>query len=190
LHARGIPAGVIEVKTPKKDAGVLESPFLAGQLYDYMMLLRSFYGLQSIFGVMTTYSEWRICWLDTSESRSLAAATSLPPARGEADTAAGSSLKSLLDDEDVNTTEEGDDSEGEELVDPSPSLRRQVFATDIYSFSDEALLPMLASVLEKMAASKRVALPLKVFFIFFFAISLFLLLIPNIDRLVNAHSFE
>ena len=189
MHARGIPAGVIEVKTPKPDGRVLDSPLLAGQLYDYMMLLRSFYGLQSIFGVMTTYYEWRICWLDTSESKSLASATSLPHVRGEADTA-GSSLKSLLDDEDVDTTNEEDEAEGEELVDPSPSLRRQVFATDIYSFSDEALLPMLASVLEKMAASKRVALPLKVFFIFFFAISLFLLLIPNIDRLVNAHSFE
>ena len=38
-----------------------------GQIFDYMLLLKHFYGLKYIFGIVTNYMEWRIYWLPTSD---------------------------------------------------------------------------------------------------------------------------
>jgi len=67
--------GVIEVKKPTK--GILDKPQVNSQIYDYMMALRSFSGLQHVFGIVTTYEQWRICWLTDTESA--AKSTILPP---------------------------------------------------------------------------------------------------------------
>ncbi len=34
-----------------------------GQIYDYMLRLRHFFGQQLVFGIVTTYNEWRVYWL-------------------------------------------------------------------------------------------------------------------------------
>lgn len=56
----GIPVGVIEVKKP--DDSIMKDPVVHGQIYDYMLRLQSFYGIQNVFGVVTTYKQWRIYW--------------------------------------------------------------------------------------------------------------------------------
>jgi len=62
----GVPIGVCEVKKPsvrKNASNPLKHKMLHGQIFDYMLNLRNFFGLKRVFGFTTTYSEWRICWL-------------------------------------------------------------------------------------------------------------------------------
>lgn len=67
----GVPIGVVKVKKP---GGALESPYVQGQLFDYMLRLQSFFGIKNVFGILTSYDQWRICWLPLSDQA--AAATS------------------------------------------------------------------------------------------------------------------
>ena len=61
LFKSDVPVGVIEVKVP--DGNPMNDKLFAGQLFDYMEMLHSTFGVQNVFGIMTTYHEWRICWL-------------------------------------------------------------------------------------------------------------------------------
>jgi hypothetical protein len=70
IKAFGIPVGVVEVKKPGED--ILSNGAVLGELYDYMKQIVNFYGLKEVFGILTTYEEWRICWLDNAESKKLA----------------------------------------------------------------------------------------------------------------------
>jgi hypothetical protein len=54
----------------------LDKPTLLGQIFDYMCMLRTQYGLRYVFGVVTNYAEWRIVWLPDTEAAALA--TELP----------------------------------------------------------------------------------------------------------------
>ena len=64
VKAFGIPVGVIEVKKPK--SGILDNAKVLGELYDYMKQIVNFYGLKEVFGILTTYQEWRVCWMKTA----------------------------------------------------------------------------------------------------------------------------
>ena len=70
LTMMGMPIGVIEVKNPGDRA--LTDERVAGELYDYMKRLSSFYGAQEAFGILTTYRKWRVCWMDDEASKALA----------------------------------------------------------------------------------------------------------------------
>ena len=68
----GVPVGVIEIKCPNtSDLGQLRErcrvgvsdPFVLGQLYNYMMLLRSNFGVQTVFGIVSNYICTRFAWL-------------------------------------------------------------------------------------------------------------------------------
>lgn len=61
-----IPIGVVEVKEPGAD-DALQSPYVQGQIFDYMLRLQSFFGLEHVFGILSSYENWRICWLPRSE---------------------------------------------------------------------------------------------------------------------------
>ena len=73
----GIPVGVVEIKCPNMSdpskvserslAGVSD-PFVIGQLYDYMMLLRNNFGVQSVFGIVSNYICTRFAWLSDETS--------------------------------------------------------------------------------------------------------------------------
>ena len=54
----------------------LDKPTLLGQIFDYMCMLRTQYGLRYVFGIVTNYAEWRIVWLPDTEAA--AQATELP----------------------------------------------------------------------------------------------------------------
>ena len=34
-----------------------------------MLRLKTFYGLEEVFGIVSTYEQWRICWLPQSDER-------------------------------------------------------------------------------------------------------------------------
>jgi hypothetical protein len=100
---------VIEVKRPGMFEGksIIENKIVLGQLYDYMLRLRSFHGLQNVFGIVTTYNEWRICWLP--EADSAAYATSVSTDTGEKKRMLDRALdteKEEYEEEDVEVTED------------------------------------------------------------------------------------
>jgi hypothetical protein len=77
--ASGIPKGVVEVK--KAGEVSMTNGFIAGEVFDYMMHIRSLFGVREVFGILTSYDEWRVCWLPDDESKELAVAESLPEVR-------------------------------------------------------------------------------------------------------------
>ena len=68
ISYNGFPVGAIEVKKPGK--GDRERDY--GQLFDYMLRIRSFHGIRSVFGICTNFVEWTICWLPDSDVVALA----------------------------------------------------------------------------------------------------------------------
>lgn len=68
ISCNGFPVGAIEVKKPGK--GNPETNY--GQLFDYMLRIRSFHGIRSVFGICTNFLEWTICWLPDSDVAALA----------------------------------------------------------------------------------------------------------------------
>lgn len=62
----GVPIGVVDVKKPGEDE-TLQNPYVQGQIFDYMLQLQSFFGLEHVFGILTSYEQWRVCWMPRSE---------------------------------------------------------------------------------------------------------------------------
>ena len=58
--------GVIEVKKDGQRLGdgakALSNANVPGQLYDYMRLIECLHGTEVVFGIVTTYNYWRVCW--------------------------------------------------------------------------------------------------------------------------------
>lgn len=54
----------------------LDTKQVGSELYDYMLRLKSFYGLHYAFGIVSSYEEWQIFWL--SDSTTYAANSSSP----------------------------------------------------------------------------------------------------------------
>lgn len=73
--ASGIPKGIVEVKKAGEIA--MTNEFIAGEVFDHMMHLHSVFGVRQVFAILTSYDEWRVCWLPDDESNKLAAADSL-----------------------------------------------------------------------------------------------------------------
>ena len=69
VYLSNTPVGVMVVKKP--DDGVLENEIVMGEVYDYLMHLHNYHGLDQMIGIVTTYREWRVCWLDTNETNAL-----------------------------------------------------------------------------------------------------------------------
>jgi hypothetical protein len=68
------PVLVIEVKSPNDT--ILDNDKVTGQIFNCMTSLRSFYGLQNVFGITTTFKEWKFHWFsDTNECAKSSAIT-------------------------------------------------------------------------------------------------------------------
>lgn len=65
LLLNGFPVSVIEVKKPG-EINEGKKAVIYGQLYDYMMKLRSFHGLCNVIGILTNFEQWEICCLPDS----------------------------------------------------------------------------------------------------------------------------
>ena len=65
----GFPVGVIKVKKPGAVDPLVETRIF-GELFDYMMFLKSSYNLTQIFGLLSCYSDWYVCSLDPESSSS------------------------------------------------------------------------------------------------------------------------
>eukprot|EP01118_Nematostelium_gracile_P019507 TRINITY_DN9060_c0_g1_i1.p1 TRINITY_DN9060_c0_g1~~TRINITY_DN9060_c0_g1_i1.p1 ORF type:complete len:486 (+),score=66.85 TRINITY_DN9060_c0_g1_i1:186-1643(+) len=71
----GVPFCVIEVKRPDlPNVDITNQSAVHGQIYDYMKTVKEGYGVEDIFGIITDFKHWRICWLEDNQ---LAAATTI-----------------------------------------------------------------------------------------------------------------
>jgi len=64
LMAQGYPIGVVEVKKPDKKGQhpALNHPNLLGELNNFMLRLKTFYGITPVFGLLTNMISWRVAW--------------------------------------------------------------------------------------------------------------------------------
>jgi hypothetical protein len=141
LSSHRMPVGVIEVKKP--GSTIMQKPLVFGQIYDYLLQLQSFNGLKTPFGIVTTYVEWRICWLANDSSDNLAASTFHDTSSVEAKTSDIDETMNYTTDLDVDDVDLG------EPTQMSDDLRI-VHGTNVMQFDDNNLVNMLATLLHKM----------------------------------------
>jgi hypothetical protein len=128
---KGIPVGVIEVKKP--DEKIMSSELVHGQIYDYMIRLQSFHGLKNVFGIVTTYTAWRVYWLPNTDP-----------------VAAADVIDEGVSVTDAKQTEE--ETEGSGSIESSEEIAttRLLYGSPVYSWDNKGLPLVLGSVLKKM----------------------------------------
>jgi len=142
LARSGIPVGVVEVKKPGK--GIMDHPFVAGQIYDYMMRLRSFYGLDNVFGIVSTYREWRVFWLEDTQPAAESDKVSVPPF-------VENPVDRLLPH--VPPFALSPPKQSKKASVATASTRPRVYADRTVAWNDPEIILLLASVLLKMVCS-------------------------------------
>ena len=66
------PVLPIEIKIPPEgDVDILNNKKVIGQLYDYMLSIKSFFNKKKVFGILTTLKGWRFLWLPNEEEINL-----------------------------------------------------------------------------------------------------------------------
>mmetsp|Transcript_521 Transcript_521/g.739 ORF Transcript_521/g.739 Transcript_521/m.739 type:complete len:510 (+) Transcript_521:622-2151(+) len=138
FEQKGIPIGVIEVKKP--DSKIMNSNRLHGQIYDYMLRLRHFFGQKWIFGITSTYEEWRIYWL--TDCNKIAEADTMEQAEKKPNIEQPREIPFLLQ----QATQPDAD------IPPTP-IKRKVNGTKILKWNDPDLPILLVSVIQKMYCS-------------------------------------
>ena len=150
MRRRGIPVGVVEVKKP--GSHIMSDPLVAGQIFDYMTRLRSFYGLDSVFGLVTTYREWRVFWLEDSDAAAASETVAAPSAA-----ALANPLERLLPA--VPTWSAKAAPAKKSTSPPRPPPPRRLAADEPFAFNHKDVIVLIASALLKMAASAATKLP-------------------------------
>lgn len=143
----GIPIGVIEIKKPGNN--VMTSKKTFGQLYDHMLSMRKMYGMCHVFGILTSYDKWKVCWLNDDICQHTDYSSPINDfdlIRDQIE----NSLKNLplpcLNEQQM-PLESNEDSV---LVNDQ---KRILYTTKAYSCEDPALVQLLAQTLWKMAKS-------------------------------------
>jgi hypothetical protein len=160
----GVPVGVVEVKKP--GPGVLEDERVLGELFDYMKHLPNFYGTREVIGILTTYREWRVCWLDNEETRTLVARSATISDEREEE-AVRTPKKPSIDGEPKESSPPGltpskkrtnfhEIGEPEQVhdVDDSPHVfdeSRTMFGTRVWSIEKDNTFQLVAAALLKMS---------------------------------------
>lgn len=68
VSINGFPYGVVEARRSNSNgASIMGDEKKFGQLLDYLNITRAFYGVKRLYGILTDYNEWRICWITESD---------------------------------------------------------------------------------------------------------------------------
>jgi hypothetical protein len=183
VQRRGIPVGVVEVKKPHPV--VMTSKRVHGQIYDYMLRLRTQHGIQHVFGIVTTYKEWRFFWFPESDGYAasdeplVADAAPYADPVDEATTTNANDNRSedaeVQDDEaggdaggddggEEDAGNEGSDEDDEDDDEEQPLIgeiekigneTRVLHGSRVYESNDKQLPMVLAGVIRKMHHSPR-----------------------------------
>ena len=145
---------------------------ILGGVYDQLMHLQSIFRINKPFAILTSYEEWRTCWLDYND---LAAANTLPAITPHETPV---KQKSEISEEDV-LEEDGssplppptssrtvgvcnlpeDDETDDECKISEDDQQRVILGTEVIQWNDKSLPVMLESVIRKMMASQQLAYP-------------------------------
>src|SRR3989338_1706546 len=160
--------GMCEVKKPSSPSiEVFEDKYIMGQVFSYLLLLREYYGMLWCFGILSTYSEWAICWL--SDCDAIAAMTSKNAVENASDVqecvgpddldfnkviiesghlvlSLASSISNNNNNNNNNYNNNNNNNNNNEI-----SLRRSA----VIPFDDASLAKVLASAMYKMYSSPR-----------------------------------
>jgi hypothetical protein len=168
----GHPIGTIEGKQPGDFA--MTHANILGEVYDQLMHLHSIFRVKTPFAILTSYEQWRICWLDKGESNDLAISQELQtpspyetPVKPKNDVADKSAK---MDSEDKPSpppppTPSRERSVGslQDVDFAAPAVEenfvdaddRNFLATKVYNWNDKSLPLLLASVIKKMMLAKQ-----------------------------------
>lgn len=138
--ANDIPIGVVEVKKPGKD--IMESTRVHGQICDYMLRLRHFYGIAWVFGIVSTYKQWRFYWLPDCSDIAATTEIKTEPSQGNLEQPAvvpAFDQHVYLADQDR----------------PKTPVKRQVCGSEVLEWDNQELPHLLVSVLLKMYYSPK-----------------------------------
>ena len=102
IQINGYGAGIIALRSKEN------IDYNMGELYDYMMRIRSYKGVRYCFGILTSFDQWHICWLPDTDFYASSTAihyTSSPdPADSRASRPRGTSPDTLLTFSDIERT--------------------------------------------------------------------------------------
>jgi hypothetical protein len=132
----GVPVGIVEVKKPSTKDGMKREK-IAPQLYDYLIRLKSFYGLRYVFGIATTYTEWQIYWLEDSDD--MARSTTITPGESRPKVELAQQCETEDNDKPINAK-----------IDDNDTLLPVVYVAPPIRFDDPALTSTILSVITKM----------------------------------------
>jgi hypothetical protein len=127
-RALNIPIGNIEVK---KSSNELTNKTSIGQLFDYLLQLRVHHGRNEVFGILTSYTGWRIVWLPDTQAAA-----------------------------ECDRYDVGNAPLFTEEADSRFETTRILHGTEVIPFNDKMLLKMLVSVVFKMSQSTGKTRPL------------------------------
>lgn len=155
----GVTVGVCLVKKPRlrSPANILDDPKVLGQLFNQLQALRASTGILEVFGILTTYAGWRICWLPDNESNSAATSNERREFNTDAFVAAPKppEIKSIPELGSPSIMEVLTRQERSDGLEDEPCVERKLYATRIFQTRDPDLLPNIGSALWKMATAKR-----------------------------------
>ncbi|EGC30063.1 hypothetical protein DICPUDRAFT_158253 [Dictyostelium purpureum] len=143
-NSYGLPIGIVQFKKPNEI--VLNNPFVCGELLNYMLILKEMYGQKNVFGISTTYNQWRIYWLPDSEADQ-------DDLISKTESNTKLEYPSLIPIEN-NLNEPIEYSKDSHNIYPQ-SINRVIYGTKLYNFSSEELPMVLLSTLKKMFYSER-----------------------------------
>ena len=143
-----VPIGVVEVKTSAKTSPLSKEKVL-GQVFDYLVHLKNYTGRRDVFGILTTYHEWRVVWLP--ECDEAARSTETTPAN-----CIQGPIAQQLPDYPPNWSDPYQPSQYLPNI-PQDSqeseIPRHLFGTCIIEWNDPDLPHILLSVMQKMRSS-------------------------------------
>ena len=142
-----VPIGVLEVKTFNRKTSPLSKEKVLGQVFDYLVHLKNYTGRSDVFGILTTYHEWRVVWLP--ECDEAARSTETTPANRIQGPIA------QLPDYPPNWSDQSSHQYLPKIPQDSQEseIPRKLFGTRIIEWNDPDLPHILLSVIQKMRSS-------------------------------------
>ena len=172
IVVNGHPIGTIEGKQPGDTA--MHHPNILGEVYDQLQHLQSVFGVDVPFAILTSYNEWRVCWLNDDKSKERASSAKIPqqdpyctPTKPKQD--ANNSKDSPPTPEmpptpsrmnPVGSIQEADDSSDAVATVGKDDKPRTFCGTQVVKWDDMQLPLILASVIKKMMLARQGTSPL------------------------------
>ena len=167
----GHPIGTVEGKQPGEEA--MHHGNILGEVYDQLQHLRSVFRVDVPFAVLTSYNEWRICWLDDDESNERASSAEIPqhdsyrtPSKTKRDANSEDSPPTpelpatpsrMIP---VGTIQAADDSSDAVATVGNDDKLRTLCGTRVVEWDEMELPLLLASVIKKMMLARQGTSPL------------------------------